>query len=148
MVKLRNFTIDDAEILKQEQSYNMSIEEIKSMICDWNKLEFQGKYFEMFAIIDDDKIVGSISLYQLSESVVSLGLEVFIKYQRQSFGKQAATLALQYAKNKGYKIVCNQVLTDNTASIALNKSFGFETDMYRYKNQKNKEVFIFLKSIE
>ena len=147
MVKLRNFTLGDAEVLRQEQHHNMSIEEIKSMICDWNKLIFKGKYFEMFAIVENDKIVGELSLYQLSDSVISIGLEVFLKFQRQGFGKQAATLALQICKNKGYRIVCNQVLSDNAPSIALNKSLGFETDMYRYKNQKGKEVFLFLKAI-
>ena len=147
MIELRTFTIGDAEVLRQRHHYNMSIEEIKRMICDWNKLEFQGRYFEMFAIVNDEQIVGEISLYQLSESVISIGLEVFLKFQRQGFGKQAATLALQFCKSKGYKIVCNQVLVDNIPSIALNKSLGFETDMYRYKNQKNKEVFLFLKSI-
>lgn len=148
MVKLRTFTIDDAEILQQEHLHNMPIEEIENMICDWNKLEFQGKYFEMFAIVDDDKIVGEISLYQLSDSVISLGLEVFVKFRRQGFGKQAAVLALQICKSKGYRIVCNQVLSENIPSIALNKSLGFETDMYRYKNQKNKEVFLFLKPLD
>ena len=147
MVKLRAFTIGDAEVLRQEHHHNMSIAEIKSMICDWNKLEFQGRYFEMFAIVNDDQIVGEISLYQLSESVISIGLEVFLKFQRQGLGKQAAILALQICKSKGYKIVCNQVLSDNSPSIALNKSLGFETDMYRYKNQKDKEVYLFLKSI-
>ena len=147
MVKLRNFTIDDVEVLRQEQHHNMSAEEIKGMICDWNKLIFKGKYFEMFAIVANDRIVGELSLYQLSDSVISIGLEVFLKFQRQGFGRQAATLALEICKSKGYRIVCNQVLSDNAPSIALNKSLGFETDLYRYKNQKDKEVFLFLKAI-
>ena len=147
MVKLRHFTLGDAEVLRQEQHHNMSIEEIKGMILDWNKLDFKGKYFEMFAIVENDRIVGELSLYQLSDSVISIGLEMFLKFRRQGFGKQAATLALQICKSKGYRIVCNQVLSDNAPSIALNKSLGFETDMYRYKNQKGKEVFLFLKAI-
>ena len=147
MVKLRSFTAADAEVLRQDKYYNMSIEEINNMIFDWNKLEFQNKYFEMFAVVDDNKIVGEISLYELSDSVVSIGLEIFLNFRRRGFGKQAATLALQICKSKGYKIVCNQVLSDNAPSIALNKSLGLETDMYRYKNQKDKEVYLFLKSI-
>ena len=148
MVKLRNFELGDASALQQERHRNMSIEEIKSMICDWNKLEYGGKYFEMFAIIVGDKIAGEISLYQLSDSVVSIGLEVFLRFRGQGFGKQAAMLALEMCSDKGYKIACHQVLSDNIPSIALNKSLGFETDMYRYKNQKNKDVYIFLKSLK
>lgn len=147
MVKLRNFAIEDAEILRQEQHHNMSIEEIEGMICDWNKLEYKGKYFEMFAIVENERIVGELSLYQISDSVISIGLEIFSNFQRQGFGKQAVFLALQICQKKGYKIACNQVLSDNFPSIALNKSLGFETDMYRYINQQGKEVFLFLKAI-
>ena len=47
MVSLRNFKNDDAAALQQFQNINMSIEEIQNMICDWNKFEIQGRYFEM-----------------------------------------------------------------------------------------------------
>ena len=147
MVKLRNFTSDDVEVLRQEQYHNMSIEEIKSMICDWNKLDFEGKYFEVFAILHNDTIVGTISLFQRSDSIISLGAEVYSRFRGQGFGKQAGILALEICRAKGYKIAYTQVLTNNTASIALNKSLGFETDNYCYTNRKGNEVYIFLKSL-
>lgn len=37
--------------------------------------------------------------------------------------------------------------TDNKASIKLNEKFGFESDGYIYRNKRNKEVYIFAKSI-
>ncbi|MCH5165420.1 MAG: GNAT family N-acetyltransferase [Clostridiales bacterium] len=147
MIKLRNFNIADAFVLRQQKFHNLSIQEIQNMICDWNKHEFQGRYFEMFAIVRDDEIIGTISLYQLSNSVISIGPEVFLKFQRQGFGKQSVALALETCKSKGYKIVCQQVLAANSASIALHKSLGFETDEYCYKNQKGVDVYIFLKSL-
>ena len=147
MVTLRNLKNDDATVLQQFQNINMSIEEIQNIICDWNKFEFQGRYFEMFAIINDGKIVGTISLYQKSDSVISIGPEIFSAFKRRGFGKEAMLIALDTAKSKGYKIVSQQVRSDNIPSIALHKSLEFETDGYGYINRKGKEVVIFLKAL-
>ena len=147
MVTLRNFLVNDAAALQQEENYNMPIKEIQDMICDWNKYMFQGKYFEMFAILHDDTIIGTISLFQRSDSIISIGAEVFSRFRRQGFGKQAVSLVLEICKSKGYKIAYTQVLSNNAASIALNRSLGFETDNYCYINKKGKEVYIFLKSL-
>ncbi len=148
MVKLRNFTVGDAEVLQQQQYYDMTVDAIRRMICDWNTVEYQDKYFEMFAVIADDKFVGDLSLYEHSDSVVSIGLDVFSEFQRRGIGKQAVISALPICKRKGYKIVCNQVRTDNALSIALHKSLGFETDHYIYKNQKGQDVYLFLKTLD
>ena len=144
---LRHFKSDDADILQQLQYINMPIEEIKTLICDWNKFKFQGKYFEMFAIVSDDKIVGTISLYQHSSSVISIGPEVFSPFRKQGLGKQAMRIALDIAKSKGYKIVIQQVRSDNTSSIALHKSLGFETDDCSYTNSKGNEVTLYFKAL-
>ena len=68
-------------------------------------------------------------------------------FQRQGFGKEAMLIALDTAKSKGYKIVFQQVRSDNISSIALHKSLEFETDGYGYINRKEKEVLIFLKAL-
>ena len=147
VVKLRNFKENDANILRQNWNTNMSIEEIQNMICDWKKHEFKGKYFEMFAIIKDDEIAGMLSLYQHSDSVISIAPEVFPEFQRQGIGKKAMLIALEIVKSKGYKIVLQQVRSDNIPSIALHLSLGFETDKYGYGNKKGNEVFLFLKAL-
>lgn len=146
MVSLRRFNDSDASILSQFVT-DMSVEEITDMIRDWNSPESHGKYFEMFAIISGGGIVGTVSLYRLSDSVVSIGPEVFPEFRRQGFAKEAMLLAMETAKSKGYKIVSQQIKSDNAASIALHKSLGFETDGYGYTNKKGREVFIFLKSL-
>lgn len=106
MVMLRDFTIDDAESLRQSHYRNMSVEAVRKLICEWNKREYEGKYFEMFAVIGDNKIVGELSLYEHSESIVSIGLEIFSQFQGQGYGKQALMSALQICGSKRYKIVC------------------------------------------
>lgn len=148
MVILRNFKNDDADVLRKFHNANMSIKEIQDVINDWNKYKFQGKYFEMFAIINDEKIVGMISLYQHSSSVISIAPEVFSPFQKQGIGNQAMRVALETAKNKGYKIVAQQVRSDNVPSIALHSSLGFETDKYGYINKKENEIYLFLKSLQ
>lgn len=148
MVELRNFTADDAETLQLLHDHDLSADAIRQMISDWNRFEFRGKYFEMFAVIGDGQIAGELSLYEHSESVVSIGLEIFSGFQGRGFGKQAVASALEICKKKGYKIVCNQIRTDNELSIALHKNLGFESDLYPYKNQKGNDVYLFLKAID
>ena len=147
MTALRDFTTEDAENLRRLYYQNMSVEAVRDMIHEWNKLEYAGKYFEMFAVVNGDNIIGELSLYEHSESVVSIGIEIFPKFQAQGHGKQAVMSALEICRSRGYKIVCDQVRTDNEASIALHKSLGFESNMYIYKNQKNHDVYLFLKSL-
>ena len=147
MVKLRHFIHDDANVLQQFLYENMPIKEIQNMICDWSKYEYQGKYFEMFAIIHGGNIVGTVSLFEQSDNVVSIGEEVFSAYQRQGFGKKAMNIVLEIAKDKGYKIVLQQVRSNNIPSIAMHQSLGFETDRYAYINKKGNEVFLFVKAL-
>lgn len=99
----------------------------------------------MFAILRDGELVGQISLYQHSDGVVSVGPEVFQPFRRQGIAKSAMLSAMEIAKGRGFKIVCQQVRSDNLPSIALHESLGFETDRYGYLNKKGREVYIFLK---
>ncbi len=147
MVTLRNFTYDDVEILRWHGYQNMTSEEIRQMISQWNQKEYQGKYFEMFAIVVGADVVGTISLFQHSENVISCGPEVFESYRKNGYGKEAMILAIWLAKQKGYKIVLQQIRKNNEASIALHRSLGFESNEYTYINKKGNEVFVYLKAL-
>ena len=145
MIVLRNFRDTDASIFQEKHSRHLPLEEIKELFRKWNLREYEGKYFEMFAIIKDEDIVGRISLYQHSVNVISCGPEIFEGCCRQGFAKEAMGLAMEISKNKGYKVVMQQIRTDNRASIALHNSLGFETDGYVYRNKKGNEVLIYVK---
>ena len=147
MVLLRNFTKEDALQLQQYGYSYLSIEQTEALICNWNKKQFNSKYFEMFAIVSNEKIVGTISLYQHSLKVVSIGTEVFCEYRRKGFAKEAMICACQMAKEKGFKIVSQQIRTNNAASIALHISLGFETNGLVYTNAKGNRVSIYLKCL-
>ncbi len=144
---LRNFVDNDASIFQEKHSKHLSIEEIRDMFRKWNVKEYEGKYFEMFAIAKDEEVVGRISLYQHSENVVSCGPEIFSGYRRHGLAKEAMPFAMDMAKSKGYKVVLQQIRVDNVASIALHNSLGFETDGYVYRNKKGNEVLIYIKAL-
>lgn len=147
MIVLRNFKDSDASIFQEKNSRHLSVEEIRELFRKWNIKECEGKYFEMFAIVKDEEVVGRISLYQHSENVISCGPEIFEGCCRQGFAKEAMRLAMDIAKNKGYKVVMQQIRTDNVASIALHNSLDFESDGYVYRNKKGNEVLIYIKAL-
>ena len=144
MISLRHFEESDAEVL---QTYNLSgksNDDIISMVHDWNTLSYKGRYFEMFAILKDATIVGSISIYERSKSIASLGIEIFAPYRRKGYAYDAMCLLMGHAKRKGFKIILQQVRNENHASIRLHEKLGFETDGHVYENQKGHKVLIYL----
>ena len=147
MILLRNFKKEDASELQKYVYSDLSTEQVEALICEWYKKQFNGKYFEMYAIVSDEKIVGTISLYQHSSEVISIGPEIFCEYRRKGFAKEAMICACQMAKEKGFKIVSQQIRTNNAASIALHCSLGFETNELVFTNTKGNQVYIYLKSL-
>ena len=147
MILLRNFKKEDASELQKYVYSDLSTEQVEALICEWYKKQFNGKYFEMYAIVSDEKIVGTISLYQHSSEVISIGPEIFCDYRRKGFAKEAMICACQMAKEKGFKIVSQQIRTNNAASIALHCSLGFETDELVFTNTKGNQVYIYLKCL-
>ena len=147
MILLRNFKKEDASELQEYGYSDLSTEQVEALICDWNKKQVNGMYFEMFAIVSEYKIVGTISFYQHSSEVVSIGPEVFCEYRRKGFAKEAMICACQMAKERGFKIVSQQIRTNNAASIALHCSLGFETSGLVFTNPKGNQVSIYLKCL-
>ena len=123
----------------------MSLGEVNALIAKWQEKEFDGKYFEMFAVMNGTEMVGTVSLYQHSVNVISCGPEIFECYRKRGFAGDAMMLAMKTAKDKGYKLVLQQIRVNNIASIALHNKLGFETDGYVYQNKKGNDVQIFIK---
>lgn len=140
---LRAFNLEDSLYLQQYRYNNSTKEDIEKMICDWNTKSYEGKYFEMFAPVED-KIVGMVSLYAHSQDTVSIGIEIFHVFRNHGYGTSAVELALLEAKNKGYKIATAQVRCDNLPSIAIFNNVGFENN-HSYVNKKGNEVYFFMK---
>ena len=101
----------------------------------------------MFAIINNDTVVGMISMYEHSKSVISIGPEIFEEYRRQGFAKSAMEKVISIAQRKQYAIVLQHVRINNEASIKLHESLNFEKDNSIYKNKKGNDIYLYLKCI-
>jgi len=146
MIAIRNFQEQDANILLQLKYQDKSFEEIKEIITLWNEKAYNGRYYEMFAVCDQDEIVGSVSLYQHSDYIISAGPEICVPYRKKGYGYEALMLVYDYAKGLGYKIASAQIRTDNVASIRLHEKLGFQRDCEMI-NQKGNSVYIYLKHL-
>ena len=76
MVTLRHFVQEDVAFIHNNLYSDMTESEIMGMITEWNSCAFQGHYFEMFAVMSDNGIVGNVSLYEHSRNVASVGMEI------------------------------------------------------------------------
>lgn len=148
MIVLRDFISSDIPALQKHCYPDLTGQEIQKMMEQWNQEEYAGKYFKLFAVTDGQTLAGSISLYQHTKSIVSFGPEIFTEYRRRGYASAAIREAFPIAKDKGYRIVLDQVRSDNTASIALHQKLGFETDACEYKNKKGNRVYLFLKLLQ
>lgn len=144
MISIRHFTEQDAIIVQQKQYPEVSITDICEMISEWNTYSYHGKYFEMFAITSEDVIVGNVSLLEHTKSSVSIGIEIYPDERRKGYGIEGIKKMLDHAKTLGYRVIQDQVRSDNLASIALHNSLEFETDGYVFKNAKGKDVLLYL----
>ena len=145
MTTLRRFVPADAQTIRQHQYPDMTVDEIERMIADWNSGVFEGRRFEMLAVTEYGRITGCASLAERSQSVASLGIEIFSEEQGKGIASNAMPHLLEAAKQAGYRAVLDQVRTDNTASIRLHEAFGFKTDGYAYRNKRDREVVLYLK---
>lgn len=145
MLTLRKFEAMDTELVSSR--LNLNLDEAKNLINEWNTQIFNGNYFEMFAIINNDAIVGMISMYEHSKSVISIGPEIFEEYRRKGFAKAAMEKVISIAQRKQYAIVLQQVRINNDASIKLHESLNFEKDNAIYKNKNGNDIYLYLKSI-
>ena len=145
MITLHKISNQNAEAVSEHTA--MSKTDIDQMIKSSDAKIFNGRFFEMYVIMSEEKIVGLISLFEYSPSVVSIGPEIFAEYRKLGYATKAMQMAMDIAKSIGYKIVLQQVRADNVASIKLHTKLGFETDNMVFKNKKNNDVCFYLKSI-
>ena len=77
MLTLRHFEQEDAETLRSLLYPDMTIPVIQDMIRQWNTCVHEDRYFEIFAVLFESRIVGTVSLYERSRNMVSAGAEIF-----------------------------------------------------------------------
>jgi len=147
MNELRNFTHEDVEKIQKHDYTNMEPDELKNLIDLWNTKLYEGEYFEMFAVTDEDTLVGCVSLYRRSASIVSCGIKIYPEFQGHGYAAAAYEKLLRAAKDRGFGIAVAQVRANNAAGIALHKKMGFEAENYTYINAKGNAVYYFIKQL-
>ena len=145
MPLLRRVSYEDEEVLAER--CGMSGSETREMIGRSEAGSFEGRFFEMYAVVSGGQIVGLISLYGTEPSAVSIGPEIFEEYRGRGLAKAAMREAMEIARSKGFGTVRQQIRCDNAASIALHRGLGFKTDGAVFKNRKQNDVCFFVKSL-
>ncbi len=147
MLELRHFTRQDAAFLQTSLYPGIAAEEALRLIEAWDTCLYQNRYFEMFAVTCDSAPIGCASLFEHSPSVVSAGIEIIDSEQNKGYGAQALAKLIDLARQKGYRVMLDQLRRDNRASIRLHEKLGFESDGYIYRNQKNHETLLYIKPL-
>ena len=147
MTELRHFRPEDAEIVRRSLYPDADDAEAAGLIDEWNAGVWQGKPFEMLAVLSGGRIVGQASLLEHSPSVVSAGIEISAAERNRGLGTGALAALISLAKEKGYRIMLDQVRWDNRASIRLHEKLGFESDGCVYRNRQDREVILFIKPL-
>ena len=147
MIELRSFTNADIEQLQRYEHDRLSIAAWEKLIETWREKKYDDGYFEMFAVTDNGKLIGKASLYQRADHIVSCGIELYSEFRGKGYATDAYPILLSIAKQKGFTVAIAQVLADNSASIALHKKVGFESDYYTLTNKKGKSVYYFIKAL-
>lgn len=149
IIKLRQFTTSDIDFIVNNWStterikgchFPSDVKKLTKIINEWASKTYQGKYFEQFAIVDNECIVGMISLYEVNASSVSAGVIIDKKYYKDGYAAQALNLIKEVAKNKGYKQLVSTCRTNNYVSIKLHEKCKFN-NQGKSINKKGNQIY-------
>lgn len=114
MICLRHFIAEDIPVL---QSFypERTLKELQQMLHEWHQMKLGGRYFEMFAVCSEGKIVGEISLYEYSKSTVGICLAMDEPCPHSDDAAQAVKMAVCRAKENGFRFIIQQIRTDMIA---------------------------------
>ena len=146
MICLKPINYDNIHDFDGTEYGSMSMEERKQLIDESINQVHNGAYFEFLVVYHGDTVVGFMNLFAHSPHIISCGPEIKDGFKRKGFGFSAETMALDYAKSRGYTIAVGAVNDTNTASIALHEKLGFEMDR-KYVNQKGRTIRIYIKAL-
>ena len=146
MISLRPVRNNDKSILKDTSYAEMTAEATEKMLADALAKSHAGKYFELFAVMDDKACVGFVSLYETAPGEISCGPEIKPQHRRRGYGYLAVRIALERANLMGYTKAIAQIRQDNTASIALHQKLGF-AQCRSFLNRHDHSVFEFQKPL-
>ena len=102
MISLRKFNHDDAESVRRNLYPDMTLQAVLELIDEWNTCVYHERYFEAFAICSDDRLVGYVSLFEHSDSIVSFGAEVFTDELRKGYAFEGIVRPLTKSSRRSF----------------------------------------------
>lgn len=146
MIQLKPITYDNINDFKGTDYDTMSFEQRQNMIEESINKIHNGVYFEFLVVYNNHTVIGFMNLYAHSTHIISCAPTIRESFKRNGFGLLAETMALEYAKEKGYTIAVGGVDDNNVASIALHEKLGFEMDR-KYLNEQGRTIRIYIKAL-
>ena len=146
MIILHPITLNDADLFDNTSYSSMLPDAMAKMLQESLAKNHKGKYFQLFAVMDDTLCVGFVSLYETAPGEISCGPEIKPQYRQQGYGYLAVRAALEQATLMGYTMAIAQIRQDNTASISLHQKLGFAL-CRSYTNKNGHPVLEFSKPL-
>lgn len=146
MIILHPITLNDADLFDNTSYSSMLPDAMAKMLQASLAKNHEGKYFQLFAVMDDTLCVGFVSLYETAPGEISCGPEIKPQYRQQGYGYLAVRAALEQATLMGYTMAIAQIRQDNTASISLHQKLGFAL-CRSYTNKNGHPVLEFSKPL-
>lgn len=146
---LRPLTYTDIPTLSQydESWTKLTDTQCRDMLDKMHTPREDGKYYEIFAVENEDGVtVGTVSLFQHTRDAVSAGPEIFTPYRRRGYATEALNMAYAHAAARGFRVAVAQVRLNNTASLALHRKCGFESD-HEFVNRHGNRVAFLIKAL-
>ena len=107
-------------------------------------LDIEHSFKEFWCMFDDDKIIGAVGIKELDNASCELkSLYLLERYHGMGYGKCLLGIAIDYAKEVGYRKMYLDSLSTSTKAIGLYRIFGF-TDTDRYNENERSDVFMVL----
>ena len=121
---------------------NVTSNIFNAYLSQWSSRSYEGRYFDMLAVVADHNLVGYCSLAETAEGYISEGIEIYPPYRRRGYAKEAVGQLLHHATALGCSQVYAQIRTDNTPSLHLHTSLGFSPVGEPFLNSRGQEVLL------
>ncbi|MBO5128518.1 MAG: GNAT family N-acetyltransferase [Clostridia bacterium] len=146
MISLKPITHQNIDDFDGTEYETMTSEQRRTLIEESIGKTHNGAYFEFLVVYREHTVIGFMNLYAHSAHIISCGPTIKEPYRKNGFGCLAETMALEYAKEKGYTIAVGGVEDTNAASIALHEKLGFELDR-TFSNKRGKTIRLYIKAL-
>ena len=99
-------------------------------------------FIGFWCAFDDDKLIGTSAVKKLSDTECELkGLYLYEKYHGRKLGYNLARIAVDFAKESGFKQIFLDTVATYDKAIKLYEGLGFEYTE-RYNCNQNANVFM------